>query len=235
MNEKRTQEGIARRKKQRAAWKKTPAGKASRKASYERNRERILIQNRAKYASDESLRKKILAHQSEKRIRKGPRPKSLKTRAIYAKEYRQRHPEKIRESLKEYQKANPEKIRQWARNRHHRGMKSPEFVIVKRMRGRLHDELRFRSRKTVKFASILDFIGCSRSELVKYIESKFKEGTSWENRTEWHVDHIRPVSSFDMLDENEQRKCFHFSNLQPLWREENLAESDKIIYAFKAA
>jgi len=45
---------------------------------------------------------------------------------------------------------------------------------------------------------------------------------NWENQGEWHVDHIRPICSFDMTIEEEQIKCFHYSNLQPLWAEDNL-------------
>ena len=51
---------------------------------------------------------------------------------------------------------------------------------------------------------------------------------SWSNRGEWHIDHIIPCSSFNLLDEKEQEKCFHYTNLQPLWAAENLSKSNKI-------
>jgi hypothetical protein len=53
---------------------------------------------------------------------------------------------------------------------------------------------------------------------------------TWENYGPvWHVDHIRPCASFDLTDPAQQRECFHFSNLQPLFAAENLAKGDKIL------
>ena len=50
---------------------------------------------------------------------------------------------------------------------------------------------------------------------------------NWENYGKWHIDHIKPISKFDMTDQEEQKKCFHWSNLQPLWAEENISKGDK--------
>lgn len=44
----------------------------------------------------------------------------------------------------------------------------------------------------------------------------------------WHIDHIIPCNAFDLSDESQQKKCFHFSNLQPLWAFENLSKGDRI-------
>lgn len=54
---------------------------------------------------------------------------------------------------------------------------------------------------------------------------------SWENYgiRGWHIDHIKPCASFDLSIIEEQKECFHYTNLQPLWWHENLAKSDKII------
>jgi hypothetical protein len=73
----------------------------------------------------------------------------------------------------------------------------------------------------------MDLTGCSVHELCIHLESKFKHGMTWENYGEWHVDHIRPCASFDLLKVDEQRQCFHWTNLQPLWALENLRKSSR--------
>ena len=72
-------------------------------------------------------------------------------------------------------------------------------------------------------------IGCSLEELKKHLESQFKPGMSWKNRGRngWHIDHIKPCASFDLSKSEEQHKCFHYSNLQPLWAKENLRKGIK--------
>ena len=60
-----------------------------------------------------------------------------------------------------------------------------------------------------------------------YLEGKFTEGMTWENHGKWHIDHIKPCCSFNLEDEEEQKKCFHYTNLQPLWATDNLVKSGK--------
>jgi hypothetical protein len=57
------------------------------------------------------------------------------------------------------------------------------------------------------------------------LEEQFEDGMTWENHGEWHIDHRRPCASFDLVDEEEQRICFHHTNLQPMWGTENLSKS----------
>ena len=72
-----------------------------------------------------------------------------------------------------------------------------------------------------------ELMGCPVADLKTHLESKFAEGMTWENYGQWHIDHIRPCASFDLEDPEEQKKCFHWSNLQPLWAVDNLKKSDK--------
>lgn len=94
----------------------------------------------------------------------------------------------------------------------------PKFVMCRRLRGRLRHALKGKT----KVATTLKLTGCSWDFLMQHIESQFVEGMSWDNRHLWHLDHIRPCSSFNLLEESEQRECFHYSNLQPLWAQDNL-------------
>jgi hypothetical protein len=78
-----------------------------------------------------------------------------------------------------------------------------------------------------------EYIGCPLDEFMRYIESKFQIGMTWENYGYWgwHIDHIIPCFAFDLTDLNEFKKCFHYTNLQPLWRKDNLSKHNKIIAA----
>ena len=71
-----------------------------------------------------------------------------------------------------------------------------------------------------------DIIGCTRDELRARYESLFKPGMTWENYGEWENDHIIPMSKFDLSKDEEVKKCMHYSNLQPLWRKENILKSN---------
>ena len=75
-----------------------------------------------------------------------------------------------------------------------------------------------------KLKTTMKLIGCSIEELKQYLGKQFTEGMSWQNYGKWHIDHIRPCASFDLKKLNEQKKCFHYSNLQPLWAKDNLCK-----------
>ena len=106
-----------------------------------------------------------------------------------------------------------------------RKLTDPEFKLLKTLRSRLGNAL---SRQNAsKCTKTLDLTGCSSSFLMKHLESQFKEGMHWHNHGEWHIDHIVPCSSFNLLQEDEQHNCFHYTNLQPLWASENLSKSNK--------
>ena len=84
---------------------------------------------------------------------------------------------------------------------------------------------------TSKSAATLELLGCSVEELKKHLENQFVKGMTWNNYGlhGWHIDHIIPCASFDLTKEEEQRKCFHYTNLQPLWAKDNYAKGDKIL------
>jgi len=102
------------------------------------------------------------------------------------------------------------------------------FRILKSLRARLLQAL----NDNVKKKHTIQFIGCSVKELKSYLESKFNNGMSWENygRKGWHIDHIIPCAKFDLSKLEEQEKCFHYTNLQPLWWYENCLKGDSIIH-----
>jgi len=83
-------------------------------------------------------------------------------------------------------------------------------------------------RKEWRGGSAVKDLGCSVKEFKKYIEKQFGEGMSWNNYGEWHIDHILPLKSFDLSDREQFKKAAHYTNLQPLWAEDNIRKSDNI-------
>jgi hypothetical protein len=69
-----------------------------------------------------------------------------------------------------------------------------------------------------------ELFGCSVDQLRQHLETQFEAGMTWENHGDWHIDHIRPLSSFDLSDPDQIKAASHFSNLQPLWAAENMAK-----------
>jgi hypothetical protein len=99
-----------------------------------------------------------------------------------------------------------------------------ELRIVGSLRSRVGALLRGKN----KSISTLELVGCSSNELKEYLNPMLDENMSWDNYgSYWQLDHIRPCSSFDLTQESEQRKCFHYSNLQPLEKTANIRKGDK--------
>lgn len=79
-----------------------------------------------------------------------------------------------------------------------------------------------------KSDSTLRLLGCDLPFFLKWLESKFKPGMTWDNYGEWHIDHETPCAAFDLTDPVQQSNCFHYSNLQPLWAEENRRKGARV-------
>lgn len=142
----------------------------------------------------------------------------------YKKEWYQRNKEYIKKCRKEYYEKNKNKINKFAKKYISKKRKKDiNFRITDSLRHRVYMAL----KNNWKSATTAELVGCSVEYLKKYIESLFKKGMTWDNYGKWHIDHIRPCASFDLSKESEQRKCFNYKNLQPLWASENIKKSNK--------
>jgi len=146
----------------------------------------------------------------------------------WIKNYRSKYYEKNREAVIEKQKAyckNPEVRKLINKRRREKTATDPQFAISLRVRNRVRKALL--KVGAVKSKKTMELLGCSFEFLKEHIESQFKEGMSWENRSSFHIDHIRPLASFDLTDPEQQKLACHWSNLQPLYPIENIRKSDK--------
>lgn len=103
-----------------------------------------------------------------------------------------------------------------------------QYLVEKRRtdpNARLRHAIRTRMLTAVhsdaKAGSAVRDLGCSIQELKAYLESQFKPGMSWDNYGKWHIDHIKPLAKFDLTDRQQFLEACHYTNLQPLWAEEN--------------
>lgn len=129
------------------------------------------------------------------------------------KEYYLNNKEKIKEKNKEWLINNKEKRKEYIRNY----IPTDNAKLAKAIRKGIMQTIK--RYDTKKSDSTMKLVGCSMKFFREYIESKFTKGMTWENRGNngWHFDHIRPCSSFDLSDPEQQKICFHYTNLQPLW------------------
>lgn len=99
---------------------------------------------------------------------------------------------------------------------------------IYKLRKLLRDRTRKALKAGTKSGSAIQDLGCSIEELKIHLESLFHFGMSWDNHGEWHIDHILPLSRFDLTDRAQFIKVCHFSNLQPLWAIENQSKYNKV-------
>jgi hypothetical protein len=165
------------------------------------NREKLLEKAKIRYHSDPLINKKNL-----ERKRNDPlsQQKQKARRLKNLEKYRKREKEYV--MLKRKTDIN--------------------FRISHSLRSRFNSALK-RKNKTdrKKWTSVINLLGCSIDDFKLKLSKKFKKGMNWNNYGEWHIDHINAVANYDLTKKENQIKAFHYSNLQPLWAEENFKKN----------
>jgi len=128
--------------------------------------------------------------------------------------------EKIKARGKKYRLANQPKRNAYITKKRKTDLK---FCITHKLRTRFSQALNGK----VKSKRTLELLGCSPGFLIQHLEKQFKPGMNWQERHLFHIDHIRPCASFDLTIPEQQDQCFHYSNLQPLWANENFSKGAK--------
>jgi hypothetical protein len=132
----------------------------------------------------------------------------------WARQYRLEHLEMMRERDRAFRKAHPDRARSDARKY--------RATVNGKLRDNLNRKMNY-AIHGVKAGDVVGLTGCTIEFLRGYLESKFKPGMTWDNygKFGWHVDHIKACAKFDLSDSEQQRACFHYTNLQPMWAKEN--------------
>lgn len=164
---------------------------------------------------------------------------------LYYKDYHTKNKEKRNKQCKDYYHDNKDKVKEYRKRnkdslaRWHRERRTERFSkdVLFKLKCKLRTRLNMAIKGNFKSGSSIKDLGCSIEELKTYLESKFypnprtDEPMTWGNHSRygWHIDHIKPLCSFDLTNREEFLKACHYTNLQPLWAEENYIKNKHII------
>ena len=148
---------------------------------------------------------------------------------IRLKLFRSNNPEKIKEKYKKDKLKNPDYIKEWYKKNPNYNSEYEKkrretdtiFYLRKKVRNRIRDYFRYKTKTTI------EYLGCEIELLKEHLEKQFVDGMTWENKGDWHIDHIIPLSS--AKTEDELYKLCHYTNLQPLWAIDNIKKGKKIL------
>lgn len=132
-----------------------------------------------------------------------------------AKKWNKENPDKVAASTSKYVKSS-----NYYTERYHTDI---EFRLRVILRNRLLQSVKTNARA----GSAVQDLGCTINEFKDYLELKFTPGMTWENIGDWHIDHIQPLSKYNLEDIEQFKQACHYTNLQPLWKEDNLKKGNK--------
>ena len=139
----------------------------------------------------------------------------------HSKKWREDNPDRVRELGQKWREDNPDYLREWKKNRK---QTDPLYASTEAFRCLTYDAYRRGGYK--KGSKTEDLLGCSFEQAKAQMEACFQDGMSWDNKGEWHIDHIIPLSLAS--NEFELKTLCHYTNLQPLWAKDNISKNDKV-------
>lgn len=171
-------------------------------------------------------------NRSKRRVTaKSWRDKNIEHARAIEKQWCKKNPHKTKAYLAKYRSTHREEIKvrraKWWQDNYPRMKTDLQWYVLQTLRGRLKSLVRHRSERGMA----LKLLGCSLTDFLIYLESKFEPGMSWQNCgvNGWEIDHVMPCAIFDLTKEEHQKRCFHFSNMQPLWATENRSKGAKVL------
>lgn len=151
-------------------------------------------------------------------------PTQKAVKSAYNKRYRQNHKIEIAAYKEQYRQNHKVERSMYERDRRANDIDFKLKIIIRNKIGQSIKDGR-------SYGHSVDLLGCSIKEVREHLERQFKPGMTWGNWSVkgWHIDHIIPLASFDFTDHEQQKQAFHYTNLQPLWAEDNMAKKARII------
>ena len=157
--------------------------------------------------------------------------KNREKRLQYFSDWQKDNRDRLNDYHKKWRTDNIDKWRQTKRD-YERNRKSidPLYKLISNFRTAIYQVLK--ESNVEKNRHYFDILQYTPEELIIHLESQFKDTMSWDNYGEWHVDHKLPITSFNIeeMGDKEFMKCWALENLQPMWGEENIRKSNKILF-----
>ena len=145
----------------------------------------------------------------------------------YKTQYYKNHKEEIIQKNAQYYQDHKEEIAQYrAQYEHDRYKNDLQYRIAAILRSRVRAAI----KNGQKAGSFVRDLGCSIPQFILFIENQFEPGMAWDNQGEWHLDHVIPLSSFDLEDRTQFLEAANWLNYQPLWATDNFKKGARMIY-----
>jgi len=148
----------------------------------------------------------------------------------YYSEWREDNKERLKEYQKKWREENRDKLRKTKRDyERNRKARDPLYKLISNFRTAIYTVLK--ESNVDKYGHYFDILQYTPEELINHLENQFKDDMTWENYGIWHVDHKLPITSFNIkeIGDEEFMRCWCLDNLQPMWGEENIRKSNKIL------
>ena len=177
------------------------------------NRDRMIANMKQRYDDN---------HEEELRLRKEWRDAHPERVKQWNEKAYKKHRPKILKQKSQYAKKNRKRINKYQREKYANDM---GYRIAMCARSRMRDAL----KGEVREESVMNSLGCDLEFAQAWFQVQFYDGMTFQNHGDlWHIDHVNPCTSFDLTDNEQLKKCFHWSNLQPLLGAKNISKGDKI-------
>ncbi len=185
-----------------------------------------------KICSKCKIEKSITEFYKRNNTKNGCQPKCKSCERIYTENHK--------EDIRQYKKLWARRMRENKKNDNNWKEKRRRYTRIYEVNRRKYDlnfrllhnlrtRLNIAINRNIKSMKTMKLLGCTVKQLKQYLQNQFKKGMSWNNYgiKGWHIDHIIPCSKFDLTNVKQQKQCFHYTNLQPLWAKENMIKGGK--------
>ena len=158
------------------------------------------------------------------------KPETKKRKSENHKIWSEKNKEHLSKYLKEYREKNIDNIRKTKRDyERNRKSRDPLYKLISNFRTAIYQVLK--ESNVEKNKHYFDILQYTPEQLITHLELKFKDTMTWDNYGEWHVDHKLPITHFNIqeMGDSEFMKCWSLDNLQPMWGDENIKKSNKLL------